>query len=101
MPSRTDLQSILEAVLGKTNVYFQPPESVKMVYPCIRYEWESSHDRFANGLLYFHKRRYRVIIMDTNPDSPIPERLARLPMCKFDRHYVSNNLHHFSFNLYY
>ena len=35
---RNDLQKLLVEVLGSKNVYFQPPESVKMKYPAIVYQ---------------------------------------------------------------
>lgn len=101
MGTRLELQSLLEAILGSGNVYFQPPASVLMSYPCIRYEWDQTHTEYANNLPYFQRKRYRLVVIDKNPDSPIPDRIAKLPMCQFDRHYPSNNLHHFSFNLYY
>lgn len=37
MASRLDLQTFLEELLESKNVYFQPPESVKMKYPAIVY----------------------------------------------------------------
>ena len=37
MASRLDLQTFLEELLESKNVYFQPPESVKMNYPAIVY----------------------------------------------------------------
>ena len=37
MRNRLDLQKIFEDILGSKNVYFQPPESLKMKYPAIRY----------------------------------------------------------------
>ena len=37
MANRIDLQSLLEELLGSKNVYYQPPESVKMQYDAIRY----------------------------------------------------------------
>ena len=101
MGSRLDLQSLLETILGSTNVYFQPPSSVLMSYPCIRYEWDDTDTEYANNLPYIQRKRYQLVVIDKNPDSTIPDRIARLPLCKFDRHYPSNNLHHFSFNLYY
>ena len=37
MANRLDLQALLEDLLGSRNVYYQPPESVKMNYPAIVY----------------------------------------------------------------
>ena len=37
MKTRLELQNKLEELLGFRHVYYQPPESVKMEYPAIRY----------------------------------------------------------------
>ena len=46
---RTDLHEILKEILGSDNVYFQPPESYKMEYPCIVYERSALTTRFADN----------------------------------------------------
>lgn len=98
---RTDLSKILREILGTTNVYFQPPPTVEMKYPCIVYERSSADSQFADNIPYVHKKRYKVTYIDTNPDSEIPDKIANLPMCVFDRHYTADNLHHDAFNLYF
>lgn len=98
---RTDLHEILKEILGSDNVYFQSPESYKMEYPCIVYERSAVTTRFADNNPYLHHKRYKVVVIDKNPDSNIPERLALLPTCVFDRFFTSNNLNHFIYNLYY
>ena len=35
--SRLRFQSLLEGLLGSKHVYFQPPASITLVYPCIIY----------------------------------------------------------------
>lgn len=34
MNRRYELQAVLEGILGSGNVYFQPPENLKMRYDC-------------------------------------------------------------------
>jgi hypothetical protein len=87
---------VIEA--GK-HVYFQPP--ILMKYPCILYERYSGKTSFADNDPYSHRKRYTITAIDKNPDSLIPDEIAKLRTCVFDRHFVSNNLHHFVFNLYY
>jgi hypothetical protein len=36
-----------------------------------------------------------------HPDSDLPHKIASLPKCSFDRHFVSDNLNHDVFNLYF
>lgn len=101
MGSRLDLQTILEVVLGSSNVYFQPPESVNMHYPCIVYSRRLVDTTFADDGPYINRLQYQVTVIDKNPDSLIPMRLADLPMCIFERHYTVDNLNHDVYKLYY
>lgn len=99
MGKRIDLHKILSGFCP--NVYFQPPPSVQMKYPCIVYELSYADTQFANDLPYIIRKRYKVTVIDKNPDSEIPDKIARLPMCVFDRTYMTDNLNHFAFNLYF
>lgn len=101
MGSRLDLQSMLETILDSSNVYFQPPESLKLVYPCIVYKLGDIDTTFAGNKPYSHGIKYSLTIIDKNPDSLIIDKFKYLPLCSFDRHYVADNLNHYNFNLYY
>ena len=82
MGKRVDLQALLETTLGSEHVYFQPPESVKMEYPCIIYSLDSGSTIFANDLPYKHDKCYSIKVIDKNPDSIILDKIAMLPkMC--------------------
>jgi len=101
MGQRTDLQNILEGILGSSNVYFQPPANVQMLYPCIVYSRDTADSKFAGNGLYEYTKKYQVTHIARDPDSSIPNLLAALPLCVFNRFYVSNNLNHDVFYLYY
>ena len=101
MASRLQLQTLLEEILESHNVYFDPPESVKMQYDAIRYSRSRIDNTFANDSIYKQNDRYEVIAIYRNPDSDLPRKISRLPMCAHDRHYVADNLHHDVFTLYY
>lgn len=101
MGDRLELQTELETILGSRNVYFQPPETIKMAYPCIIYSRVTGDTQFANNKPYTFTIQYRILVVDKNPDSLIPKKVAELPTCTFDRHYVTNNLNHDVFNIYY
>lgn len=101
MPNRLDLQTILEQLLGSRNVYYQPPESIKMSYPAIVYERENIRNNFANNSVYKQAHAYKVTVIDYDPDSEIVEKVSALPMCSFSRHFPSDNLNHDVFTLYY
>jgi hypothetical protein len=99
MGSRLGLQALLETLVG--NVYFQPPESLKLSYPCIVYSRSDMDTKFADDIPYAHSKQYQLIVIDKDPDSSIPGKVALLPMCTFDRHYTANNLNHDVFDIYY
>lgn len=101
MGQRVDLHEMLVGVLGSRNVYFQPPEGFKMSYPCIVYERERIESDYANNKPYLHHNRYSVTVIDRDPDSLIPDRIANFFTCRHDRHFVNDNLHHDVFTLYY
>lgn len=101
MARRLQLQTILEQILGSNNVYFQAPQNVVMKYPCIVYERDNRWTEFAGNLPYAHKKRYMVQVIDRNPDSEIPDKLAELPLSSFSRHYVNDGLHHDVYSIYF
>lgn len=101
MGKRTDLQSILETLLNSKNVYYQPPPTYKMKYPCIVYELNSGDTQFADNLPYVFKKRYTVTLISRRSDIEAFEKIAMLPMCTYDRHYTADNLNHDVFNLYF
>jgi hypothetical protein len=101
MGQRLDLQELLEGLLGDSNVYFQPPENIQMVYPCIVYGRYIAKSQFADGMPYIYTHRYQVTVIDPDPDSEIPDKIALLPMCTHNRSFSVTNLNHDIFNLYY
>ena len=102
MDKRLQLHRELINILGSNNVYFQPPETLKMKYPCIRYSKQRPMVEHADNTRYFNRRRYELTVIDTNPDTDIPERIAEsLPYCSVDRYYTADNLTHCTLELYY
>lgn len=101
MASRLELQKILENVLGSRNVYFQPPESVKLTYPCIIYERARGKEFQADDDLYNYIKSYNGLVVDKNPDSEIPDKIQRLRYCTIDRFYKADNLNHWAFTIHY
>lgn len=101
VPSRLELQTLLENLLASRNVYFQPPESLKMKYPAIVYGLEDIENTFANDGVYLSQRKYSITVIDDDPDSLIVGKVAALPSCRFNRHYEKDNLNHDAFTIYY
>lgn len=101
MASRLDLQNKLEELLGNRNVYYQPPESLKMKYPAIRYSKSTISSKHADNMKYSNFTLYEIIVIDNDPDNAVIDKILALPHSSHDRHYTSNNLHHDVINLYF
>ena len=101
MSNRLKLHELLCEILGSHQVYFQPPESVQMKYPAIVYFRNRIDNEHANDGVYMQSPSYSITVIDKNPDSEIVERVSRLPMCRFDRHFTADNLNHDTFTIYY
>lgn len=99
--SRLTLQNKLEEILGSRNVYYQPPESMKIEYPAIIYSKNNIEIKYANNNLYFKKNRYEIIVIDRKPDNPVIDKILELELSSFDRHYISENLNHDVLTLYF
>ena len=94
MADRMTLHSRLVSVLGSKHVYFQPPPSVKLLYPCIVYKFNGTNSQHADDMKYRTNERYIVTIIDRNPDSDIRKRLEKLPYVRHERSYTADNLYH-------
>ena len=101
MGSRSDLHSLLKSTSGLTAVYFQPPNNLQITYPCIVYIRDRAITKFACNLPYKNVKGYQITIIDEDPDSEIPDKIAALPMCVFDRFFRSDNLNHFVYNIFF
>lgn len=101
MGQRLQLHSLLKGILGSDNVYFQAPPSKDMNYPAIIYRIDEDSVVHANNKPYNRRIRYLVTVIDKDPDSLIPGKIAELPLCKFNRFYPADKLNHHVFNLYF
>ena len=101
MASRLELQKLLETLLGNKNVYYQPPASLSMSYPCVVYSRDRIDKDNADDTAYRITKRYELIVISKTPDLAVIDKLLELPYCSYDRHYVADGLHHDTFTLYY
>lgn len=100
MSSREEFHELLEVLLGSTNVYYSPPPNIQMHYPCIVYQRSKIASTFADNQAYSQKTRYKVTVIDKNPDSLVPNSVSQLPLCSHDTSFVTNNLNHDVFTIY-
>lgn len=99
MAKRLDLHQLLKTFTP--NVYFQPPTNVKLEYPCIIYKRDFANTKFADNNPYDHMLRYAITIIDRDPDSLIPAKVAAMPMSIFNRFFTVDNLNHDVYNVYF
>ena len=100
MADRLELHSVFQELLGSSNVYYQPPESIKMQYDAIRYSKKTIDSKYANDRKYSMIDCYEVIVISRLPDNPVIKKLLSLPYCSYDRHYIADNLHHDVLTIY-
>ena len=102
MSSRSDLHDELVSIFGSRYVYYQPPESVKIHYPCIIYNKDNVNLRHADDGVYALTNVYSVSVIGKDPDSDIAERLLRHFLhCRYDRRYVADGLYHDVLTIHY
>lgn len=101
MDRRLNLQEILKNILESNNVYFQPPESIKLSYPCIIYQRSDIEQKHADNRTYNTMVRYSLILIGRSSESDMVEKILKLPYCSYDRFYTTDGLNHDAFTLYY
>lgn len=102
MGTRLELHEKLCSLLGTRNVYFQPPENVKIKYPCFVYHLNAGSEDHADNRRYRFLRRYQVTYITPNADDPLPSQFGdHFEKCRYGSDYTSDNLYHSNFDLYY
>ena len=100
MGTRLQLSAKLKEIVGPNNVYFQPPENVKLSYPCIIYNLDDIDKQHADNHPYRIDNQYAVMLITKDPDSELIHKLARLTTSSFNRYYVADGLHHYVYLVY-
>lgn len=100
--SRLNLHEELCEVLGNRNVYYNPPESIRMKYPCIRYTKAKPKTIKANNERYLRMECYTVTVMSTDPENDIADLLMdHFQYAEYDRPYNSDGIAHDVLTIYY
>lgn len=97
--TREDLRIKLAAALGSDHIYYQPPG--RLEYPCIVYEKADYDIKYANDIKYAKKVRYTVTFIHRDPDDiQIINNILNFNYCSYNRRFISDNLYHDVFDLY-
>ena len=94
------LRELLKNSCGRVNLYYQPPAGYQLRYPCIVYTQSRIQNGHANNGVYIQHSFYTVTVIDTDPDSKIVQAVSVLGKCRYDRHFITDNLYHTTFTLY-
>ena len=100
---RLELHEKLCELLGSREVYFQPPETVKMSYPSIVYDLTRTNQRFGDDCGYHRFPGYTITVIERSADVDwINRMLDAFPSyCSFERTFIAEHLVHYVFILYY
>ena len=102
MARRLQLHEKLCEILGTRNVYFQPPESMKIKYPAIVYKVATRDDLRADDIRYRGYVGYDGIFITRDPDSTTMDDLYdNFTYMSSGRPYTTDNLHHNPFTIYF
>ncbi len=98
---RPELHKKLCDLLGSRNVYYQPPTGVRLEYPCIIYNLDATNDVHADNHIYRRLYRYSLTYITKNPEDPLRDKIDDLQYCRFNRFFVSDNLNHYNYTIYF
>lgn len=101
--NRDELKNFFRSILGSysNNVYFQPPESIKLSYPCIIYKLSGYPLIKADNKTYTIHKEYFVELITKLPDEDEEyyKKILDNEMVKFDRVFINDNLYHYVFTI--
>lgn len=102
MANRLSLQQNLEALIGNNHVYYQPPETLKITYPCIVYKRQVGKTDYADDRTYNHTRSYEINYITRNPDDPLIDTiLFSFSSIRLANRYCTGGLYHNVYVIYY
>lgn len=99
--SRLEFHAMLEEKSGISNVYYQPPATIAIQYPCLIYVKSKDQIDFANNIHYLDRELYKVTAIYKDADSTLPDTISKIPFSRFDMYYTAENLHHDVYNIYF
>ena len=102
MNRRFELHAKLETLIQSKHVYFQPPASVRLVYPCVVYTIGEGDVKRGNESIYQYVNSYILTLIYKHTTIAILDKvLKEVEMCKLNTTYCSENLNHYVFTVYY
>lgn len=87
--------------IPKQNIYYQPPSGHLIKYPCIIYGEVKLDVKYADNTPYSYKKQYTVKHIFKDQTKDLIEKFIKIQYCSFKDTYISDNLRHDVYNIYY
>lgn len=97
---RKTLHQKLIDVLESNQVYYEPPETVKMSYPAIVYSKDRINTVKADDKNYRRYTSYTIIVISKTPDIDVVNKILDWQYASYNRAYKADNLYHEVINIY-
>ena len=94
-------QKLINALGEGYKVYFQPPETLKMTYPCVVYSRRYIGALNADNVNYVYLRQYQVVLITRDQDDEAIDKLIDMPYSRMISDYIVDGLYHHTFEIYY
>ena len=102
MTDNMHIQRALHQALGAgVKIYFQPPIQGRLSYPCVIYSLANIDSNFASNGLYSADRSYNVQLIHDDPNNDVVDKLLAFRNSRFNSSFVSDNLYHYNFTIYF
>lgn len=94
MKNRLTLHQTLVDILGSNHVYYNPPESLKLEFPCIVYNISTINSVKADNKNYINYDAYKIIVVSKKVDNPAIRSILELPRTRYVNRYTRDGLYH-------
>lgn len=100
MRAYRDLLHLLRQAVQHDQVYFQPPENLKIVYPAVVFHLSKIEIDRASDVPYKGAREYSVTLITKDPEPDVIDEILKIPYSSLDTTYISDGMNHFVFTVY-
>jgi len=98
---RNDMQTYLTNLIPeRVRVYFQPPASVQLTYPCLIFKRKPSRVSRADNKAYRVNDLYEVTVLTLDVDEPLFDILVTTPKTTHTKTYTRDRVYHHVFDIY-
>lgn len=99
---RQEFHNKLKEIYPNISIYFQPPASIKMSYPCIIYNLDNINMTRADNKIYTAQYRYALTYVSNKPDDTDYQKLFdTFEYVNLERYYRADNLNHYLITILY